>query len=45
MNISYLNLAAEIHFSVKKKILYFLETTSNETISLRGLREFIQKEI
>lgn len=45
MNSYYLNLAAEIHFSVKKKILYFLETTKNETISLKNLRDFIQKEI
>ena len=45
MNSSYLNLAAEIHFSVKKKILYFIETISNETISLRNLRDFIEKEI
>lgn len=45
MNSLYLDLAAEIHFSVKKKILYFLETNKNETIILRSLREFIEQEI
>lgn len=45
MNSIYVNLAAEIHISVKKKIINFLDSNNPSNLTLKQLQEFIECEI